>query len=109
MSKYLTLTVAFATLAMLAGCSAETDDKQPVDVGASSQAVGAERGVEAPPPGRTDGRGEGDPTATEGSTVEPSTTPPSDGCGEDGRLCPNETPPSDGCGEGGRLCPTPAR
>ena len=90
MSKFFTLTVTFATLAMLAGCSADTDET-PSDVSASSQAVRGERdtrGIEAPPPGTTDGRGEGDPSATEGSTVEPSTTP-SDDCGEGGRLCPN--------------------
>lgn len=106
MTKLLFLTVAFATSTMLAGCSADTEDKQPTDLGASSQAVHAERDIEAPPPGGTNGRGEGDPSATVGAPTESG-----GGCGEDGRLCPEPAPapPPGGCGEGGRLCPEPAR
>lgn len=105
MPKLFILTVAFGTAAILAGCSVEAEEKQPTDLGASSQAIRAGRDIEAPPPGSTDGRGEGDPTPTSGAPTG------SGGCGEDGRLCPNPAPaPSPGgCGEGGRLCPSPAR
>ncbi len=109
MSKFFTLTLAFASFAILAGCGVEADEKQPTDIAESSQAVGRGDRNEAPQPRPTNGRGEGNPSPTQGDVVEASERSANEGCGEDGRLCPEPVPPpSGGCGEGGRLCPTPA-